>query len=163
MTNADASELPSHTESVRIAASPAVVWEMVTAMERYGESSSENTGGYWRKGPDGVAGTGQVGDQFVGINRRDGVEWKATVEVFERDEEKAYGFVTGGTDMNLALWRYELHPDGDGTTLIEHWTLRNPSFFLELGGEDEIARRTANAKESIAATLQAMKATAEGH
>ena len=130
-------------------------------MERYGEWSSENTGGYWRKGADGEPGTGQVGDQFVGINRRDGVEWKALVEIVERDEEKAYAFVTGGADMDLVLWRYELQPDGDGTMLIEEWTMRKPAFFLEQGGEAEVARRAANAKESIAATLQGMRTTAE--
>jgi uncharacterized protein YndB with AHSA1/START domain len=162
VSETDAGQLPTHTESVRIAASPAQVWELVTAMDRYGEWSSENTGGYWRKSADGEPGTGKVGDQFVGINRRDGVEWKAPVEIIERDEEKAYAFVTGGTEMDLALWRYELQPDGDGTLLIEQWTLRKPSFFIEQGGEAEVARRAANAKESIAATLQGMKATAEG-
>ena len=96
-------ELPSYTESIRIAAPRAQVWELVTAMERYGEWSSENTGGYWRKGEDGEPGTGLVGDQFVGINRRDGAEWKAPVEIIERDEERAFCFVTGGKDMDLAL------------------------------------------------------------
>jgi uncharacterized protein YndB with AHSA1/START domain len=159
-TNAD--QLPSHTDSVRIAAPPARVWELVTAMDRYGEWSSENTGGYWRKGADGEPGTGKVGDQFVGINRRDGVEWKALVEIVERDDEKAFAFVTGGSEMNLVLWRYELQPDADGTVLTEQWTMRKPSFFLDQGGEPEIARRAANAKESMAATLQGMKTAAEG-
>jgi hypothetical protein len=162
VSQGDAGLLPTHSDSVRIAAPPARVWELVTAMERYGEWSSENTGGYWRKGPDGVPGTGQIGDQFVGVNRRGGEEWKAPVEIVERDEGKSYAFVTGGSDLNLALWRYELQPDGDGTRLTEQWTLRNPSWFLERGGEPEVARRAANAKESMAATLKGMKATAEG-
>jgi uncharacterized protein YndB with AHSA1/START domain len=163
MSQSDAESLPSHTDSVRIDAPPARVWELVTAMERYGEWSSENTGGYWRKDADGVPGTGQIGDKFVGINRRDGVEWKALVEIIERDEERAYGFVTGGTEMNIAHWRYELQADGDGTVLVEQWTLRNPAYFLDQDdGEAQIAQRAANAKESIAATLQGMKATAEG-
>ena len=117
-------------------------------MERYGEWSSENTGGYWRKGPDGVPGTGQIGDQFVGINRRDGEEWKAPVEIVERDEEGAYAFVTGGREMNLVLWRYELQPDGDGTVLTEQWTMTNPAYFLERGGEEEVvtARRPRQRK-----------------
>jgi len=163
MSDPDAGQLPSHTDSIRIAAPPSAVWELVTAMERYGEWSSENTGGYWRKGADGAPGTGQIGDQFVGINRRDGVEWKALVEIVERDDERAYAFVTGGTEMNIAHWRYELQPDGDGTVLVEQWTLRNPAFFLEQAdGEAQIAQRAANAKESMAATLKGMKATAEG-
>ena len=155
-------DLPSHAESVRIAAPPSRVWELVTAMERYGEWSSENTGGYWRKGPDGVPGTGQVGDQFVGINRRDGAEWKAPVEIVERDEERVFAFVTGGTAMNLARWRYQLDDDGDGTRLTEDWELRNRAFFVDRGGDDEIARPAANAQESIGATLRGMKRTAEG-
>ena len=53
------------------------------------------------------------------------------MEVVERDEERAYAFVTGGKEMDLALWRYELQPDGDGTVLVEQWTLRKPSFFLD--------------------------------
>ena len=77
MSETDEGQLPTHTDSVRIEAPPARVWELVTAMERYGEWSSENTGGYWRKGADGVPGTGQVGDQFVGVNRR-------ALEVFSR-------------------------------------------------------------------------------
>ena len=97
------------------------MWALVTAMERYGEWSSENTGGYWRKGADGVPGTGRVGDQFVGINRRDGIEWKAPVEIVEREEGRSFAFVTGGTGLNLVLWRYELAADGDGTVLTEEW------------------------------------------
>jgi hypothetical protein len=157
----DAAGLPSHNDSIRIGAPPAEVWGLVTAMERYGEWSSENTGGRWRKGADGEVGTGKVGDQFVGINRRDGVEWKALVEVVEREEGRSYGFVTGGSEMNLVLWRYELQPDGDGTLLSEQWTMRNPEFFRKQGGEAEIAQRAANAKESISATLAGMKASAE--
>ena len=155
-------EVPSYTESIRIDAPRERVWALVTAMERYGEWSSENTGGYWRKGADGQPGTGRVGDQFVGINRRDGAEWKAPVEIVERDEERAFGFVTGGRDMDLARWRYELQ-DADGATLLtEEWQLRNRAYFMELGGEEEIARRAANARESIGATLRGMKTTAEG-
>jgi hypothetical protein len=154
-------DLPSHSESVRIAAPAARVWELVTAMERYGEWSSENTGGYWRKGPDGIPGTGQVGDKFVGINRRDGVEWKALVEVVEREEGRSYAFVTGGAEFDIVMWRYELEPDADGTVLTERWQLRNRAFYDDRGGDEEISRRAANARESIAATLQGMKAAAE--
>jgi uncharacterized protein YndB with AHSA1/START domain len=157
----NAADLPTQTDSIRIAAPPAKVWQLVTAMERYGEWSSENTGGRWRKGADGEPGTGKVGDQFVGVNRRDGTEWKGMVEIIEREEERSFAFVTGGTELNLAQWRYELEPDGDGTVLTESWTLTNPGFFREQGGDAELVRRASNAKESIAATLAGMKTTAE--
>ena len=83
------------------------------------------------------------------------------MEIIERDEPWAFAFVTGGRDLNLALWRYELTPDGDGTVLTEQWELRNLAFFAERGGDAEIARREANARESMAATLQGMKSAAE--
>jgi uncharacterized protein YndB with AHSA1/START domain len=154
-------EAPTYSESIHIAAPRAKVWDLVTAMERYGEWSSENTGGYWRKGIDGEPGTGLVGDRFVGVNRRDGTEWKGLVEIVERDDERAFAFVTGGTELNIVQWRYRLDDDGDGTRLTETWTLRNTEFYADRGGDAEIAQRAANAKESIGATLRGMKAAAE--
>ncbi len=150
-----------YAEAVSIAAPPSVVWRLVTAMDRYGEWSSENTGGYWRKGADGVPGTGAVGDEFVGINRRDGQEWKALVEIVERDEERAFAFITGGALGNFVHWRYQLEPEGDGTRLTEQWELRNLSPIMVEHGQAEVDKRVANAKESIGVTLANMKAAAE--
>ena len=153
--------LHTYSRSIGIDAPPAVVWQLVTAMERYGEWSSENCGGYWRKGPDGVPGTGQVGDQFVGINRRDGTEWKALVEIVEREEGRTFAFVTGGAQLNLVLWKYIVEPRGEGTELTEYWELRNLSPIMLERGEPEVAYRMANMRESIQATLEGIKRTAE--
>ena len=151
----------SHSESIEINASPEKVWSLVTAMYRYGEWSSENTGGYWRKNEEGIPGTGAVGDEFVGINRIGDDEWKALVEIIVREENKAFAFVTGGTAMNLIHWRYDLEPTDSGTTLTESWTLMNLSPLMIEHGDEEIQFRAANARESITATLQGMKAAAE--
>ena len=151
----------SHSESIEINASPETVWSLVTDMERYGEWSSENTGGYWRKNEDGVPGTGEVGDEFVGINRRGDDEWKALVEIIVREENKAFAFVTGGSAMNLIHWRYDIAPTDSGTTLTESWALMNLSPLMIEHGDEEIQYRAANAKESITATLKGMKAAAE--
>ena len=159
----NAAPIHQYSESVTVAAPPSEVWALVTAMDRYGEWSSENTGGYWRKKADGVPGTGEVGDEFVGINRRDGVEWKALVEIVEREEERVFAFITGGSAMNFVQWKYVLEPEGDGTRLSEHWELRNLSPPMVEGGEPEIAKRVANADESLHATLQGMKSTAEAN
>jgi hypothetical protein len=157
----DDAPLHTHAETVEIAAPAALVWSYVTAMERYGEWSSENTGGYWRKGPDGVPGTGKVGDQFVGINRRNGQEWKAPVEIIEREEGRSFAFVTGGTANNWVLWRYDLESTAEGCRLTESWALRNLSPIMVERGDAEVAYRVANAKESLRATLLAMKGAAE--
>lgn len=161
MTADENQPLYSHEESVAIAAPPQVVWDLVTAMERYGEWSSENHGGYWRKNADGVPYTGQVGEEFVGINRRDGQEWKGLVEIIERDEGKSFAFVTGGTVLNYVRWRYLVEPESDGTRLTEQWELRNLSPIMVDGGQTEVDRRVANAKESLAATLAGVKREAE--
>jgi len=152
----------SHSESIEIDASTDTVWSLITDMERYGEWSSENTGGYWRKNEEGVPGTGEVGDEFVGINRRGEDEWKALVEIIERKEGQSFAFVTGGSAMNLVHWRYDLEANGESTTLTESWALMNLSPLMIENGENEVQSRAANARESITATLQGMKAAAEG-
>ncbi len=150
------------TGSVDIAAPPAAVWELVTSLDRYGEWSNENTGGYWRKGEDGEPGTGQVGDMFVGVNRLDGEEWKAPVEIIQRVENEDFAFVTGGLEYNIALWRYQLEAIDGGTRLTESWTLRQLSPRMVENGDAELAYRTGNAERGIEATLAAMKAALEG-
>jgi hypothetical protein len=153
--------LQQHVDSIFIEAPPQRVWKLVTAMERYGEWSNENTGGYWRKGADGEPGTGQLGDQFVGINRRDGNEWKALVEIIRREEEREFAFVTGGLEHNMVLWRYLLEAEGTGTRLTESWTLRNVTPSMAEKGDSELAYRRNNAVSSMRATLEGMKAAAE--
>ena len=63
--------------------------------------------------------------------------------------------------MNLISWRYLITPNEDGVTLSEHWDLLNLSPMMIENGQPEIDKRAANAKESIGATLKAMKITAE--
>ncbi len=147
--------------TVDIAAPPEAVWELVTSLDRYGEWSNENTGGYWRKGEDGEPGTGQVGDMFVGVNKLDGEEWKAPVEIVQRVENRDFGFVTGGLDYNIVLWRYQLEPSEGGTRLTESWTLRQLSPRMIENGDSELEYRTGNAEKGIESTLAALKAALE--
>ena len=158
-----AEPIHTHSDSIEIAAPPERVWAMVVDMERYGEWSSENQGGYWRKGADGEPGTGEIGDMFVGINRLGDEEWKAPVEIVERDEGRSFGFVTGGMEYNIALWQYVVEPNGDGgTTLTENYELRTLSPRMKEFGQPEIDQRRQNMITSIRATLENMKAAAEG-
>ena len=151
----------THQDSVEIAAPPEVVYGLVTSMERYGEWSSENCGGYWRKDASGTPGSGGVGDQFVGINRRAGREWKAPVEIIEREPDRRFAFVTGGTDANIALWCYTLEPSGSGTRLTESYELRNLPPLLQEGGQPAVDDRMDAMRTSIRATLEGIKTCAE--
>jgi hypothetical protein len=89
------------------------------------------------------------------------VEWKALVEIIERDEGHTFGFVTGGAALNLVLWKYIVEPTGEGTRLTEYWELRNLSPIMVEKGEPEVAYRMANMRESMRATLEGIKRTAE--
>lgn len=151
----------SHEDAIDIAAPIAAVWGLVTAMDRYGEWSSENCGGYWRKDTEGVLGTGQVGHFFVGVNRIGETEWKAPVEIVERDDNRAFAFVTGGRDWNVAQWRYVLEPTASGTRLVEQYELRTLTPSMKEKGQPEIDERMKNMRTSIRATLQGIKAAAE--
>jgi hypothetical protein len=155
---------PMHVmeESIEIDARPEEVYALVCAMDRHGEWSTENCGGYWRKGPDGVPGTGKIGDQFVGINRQGEREWKAPVEIVEADPPRSWAFVTGGLDLNIALWKYIVEPSGSGTRLTEYYELRNPSPAMVEGGQAAVDERMAINRASMKATLAGIKAAAEG-
>lgn len=163
MSDTPTSDQPLHTheDSVEIGAPPGAVWGLVTAMDRYGEWSSENCGGYWRKNAEGVVGTGEVGDFFVGVNRLGDQEWKAPVEIVERDENRAFAFVTGGLAYNIARWRYVLEPTAQGTRLSEQYELRTLSPLMKENGQPEIDQRMLNMRTSIRATLLGLKAAAE--
>jgi uncharacterized protein YndB with AHSA1/START domain len=156
-----ADPIHTHQDSVEVAAPPEAVYRLVTAMERYGEWSSENAGGYWRKDASGTVGTGQVGDMFVGINRAGDREWKAPVEIVEREPNRTFAFVTGGREYDFALWKYTLESTGDGTRLIENYELRNLPPLLVEGGQPAIDARMHAMRTSIRATLEGMKRCAE--
>jgi hypothetical protein len=133
-----ADPIHTHRDSIDVAAPPEAVYRLVTAMERYGEWSSENAGGYWRKDSSGQVGTGEVGDMFVGINRAGDREWKAPVKIVEREPNRTFAFVTGGREHDIALWKYTLEPSATGTRLIEDYELRNLPQMLQEGGQPAI-------------------------
>lgn len=153
--------LRTYQDSIEIAATPERVFALVTSLDRYGEWSTENTGGYWRKGADGNPGTGKLGDQWVGINRRGETEWKAPVEIIEIDPPSCFAFVTGGMEHNIALWKYQLEATATGTKLTEYYELRNPFPGMTEGGDAAVEERMETNRQSIRATLQGMKAAAE--
>jgi hypothetical protein len=156
-----AEPIHTHQDSIDVAAPPEAVYRLVTSMERYGEWSSENAGGYWRKDASGNPGTGRVGDMFVGINRAGDREWKAPVEIVELDEPRTFAFVTGGREHDIALWKYTVEPQGSGTRLTEHYELRNLPPLLVEGGQPAIDARMEAMRTSIRATLEGMKRCAE--
>lgn len=149
----------SLSESVRVAAPPEKVWDLVSDVTRMGEWSPETVRASWRPGSSGPA----VGARFKGSNRRGLVRWTGPCEVTAAEPGREFAFVRvsridGGTD-----WRFTMEPDGDGTLLTETATQRRePAAPLQLVmrlmfGSD----RQDQVRQSMRQTIERVKAAAE--
>ena len=157
MPGTDASSNPDEV-SLRIAAPPDRVYEIVTDIAHMGRLSPECTGGRWLGDATGPA----VGAKFRGSNKRGIARWSTTNEVVEADPGRAFSFET---KQSGTRWTYRMEADGDGTLVTES---RAP--FKErplvarvfarfaLGGvdghEDEL-------RDGMRATLERLKTVAE--
>lgn len=144
--------------SLRIAASPARLYEIVTDVTKMGRLSPECTGGRWLGGATGPA----VGARFRGTNKRGWARWSTTNTVVVADPGKAFAFET---DQSGVRWRYDFEPDGDATMVTESraaWRERPmiARLFarLLLGGIDE---HDVELRDGMRATLERLKSVAE--
>jgi hypothetical protein len=107
--------------TVRMAASPAVVWDLVSDVTRIGEFSPETFEARWTRGSTGP----EVGAYFKGHVRRNGVGpvYWTLCRVTECVPEEDFGFVVemNGTDLNH--WRYQLRQVDGGTEVTESYEL----------------------------------------
>ena len=144
--------------SVRMAAPPAVVWDLVSDVTRIGEFSPETFEARWIRGATGP----EEGAQFKGHVRRNGVGptyWTlCTVTVCE--PERVFEFAVGPDAMAVNNWGYRLEPDGDGTRVTEYFRLE-PSlpvrlYWLALG-----PLRGRTNEKGMRTTLERMKQVLE--
>ena len=107
--------------TVTMAASPAVVWDLVSDVTRIGEFSPETFEARWTRGSTGP----QVGAHFKGHVRRNGVGpvYWTLCRVTECEPERDFGFVVeaGGREVNH--WRYRLRAVDGGTEVTESFEL----------------------------------------
>ena len=149
---------PADQVSLRIAAPPERVYEIVTDIAGMGRLSPECTGGRWLDGASGPA----VGARFKGTNKRGFARWSTTNEVVEAEPGRAFSFKTLQSGYQ---WTYRMEPDGDGTLVTER---RDPfrkrpavaKLFTQvlLGGEDS---HTDELRAGMQATLERVRALAE--
>ena len=148
-----------HQESIDVAAPPAAVYALVSDMPRMGEFSPETVGGRWADGA-----TGSVGDSYFGDNKIGDREWTVECLVTVADQDAAFEWVTGAAaeDGPYVRWRYDCAGNGaGGTTVTETWDVETlPPTLRQLTGE-QLAGRTQQVQRAMAATLAAIKATAE--
>ena len=112
MPDAHDSGHPGDSVSLRIAASPDRLYEIVSDPSGMGRLSPECVGGAWVGGATGPA----VGATFKGRNKRGIARWSTKNRVVEADPGKAFAFETQQSGVR---WTYRFQPDGDGTVVTE--------------------------------------------
>ncbi|WP_182377362.1 SRPBCC family protein [Nocardioides sp. WS12] len=144
-------------QSIRINATPARVWELVSDVCRMPEWSPQVTSTRLRSGFD----LG-LGAEFTNRNREGELEWTTHAEIVRFDPEKELSFKVV---ENWAIWTFRLEADGEGTLLTQ--TRDTPDGLSDLskeltdgffGGQDPfLATLTAGMQQ----TLERIKAAAE--
>ena len=140
--------------SVEIAAPPALVWSLVTDIERMGEWSPETYRAEWLDGATGPA----VGARFRGWNRRPFRQrWSTRPRVRVCDEPHEFAFALGLERSDFVVWRYRLEPAGDGTDVTESVTVRGWALY----GLLRPRRRERQLVDGMRQTLARLKEAAE--
>ena len=116
-------KLDHDTVSRHIAADPATIYELVADVTRTPEFSPEIVDCQWLHGATGPA----VGAQFKARNkmpRRPTFSNKPVVTTVEPGRTFAFSRTEpfGGT----VQWRYDFTPEGDGTLVVESYTVTKP-------------------------------------
>ncbi|MEO3939080.1 SRPBCC family protein [Dermatophilaceae bacterium Soc4.6] len=155
----------THTETVRVAASPEQVYALVTDIARTGEWSPICQSCWWDEGAL-VDGAPRVGSGFTGRNVTPDRTWETHSTVIAADPGKAFAWEVG---EGLVSWAYTMAPVEDAselTELTESWAFLPAGlelFRTRFGerAEHEITVRAEAAHAGIPVTLAAIRAVAE--
>ncbi len=150
----------SHEASVHIARSPEELFDLVSDVTRMGEWSPVCTACWWAEG-DGP----RVGARFTGRNEVPERTWETTSEVVAAEPGREFAWVVAEPPTG-ARWGYTFEAVEGGTKVTEAWELPpdGVAFFENVFGDDadaQITTRSDAAAKGIAATLAAIKETAE--
>jgi len=147
-----------HSDSIVIARSPEVVYDLVSDITRMGEWSPVCKECWWDEGAGPT-----VGAWFTGRNVLPDRTWETKSEVVAADRGNEFAFVVGGT---LTRWGYTFEPVDGGTRVTESWNAL-PGIVAMLeerfgdNADAALEERYQLARTGIPATLAAIKKTAE--
>lgn len=159
MTDIDLADF-DYDQTIVIAASPAVLHEMISDVTRMGEWSPTNTGGVWDD---------DAHVWFVGRNEMPGRVWKTRCRVEVNKPGAEFAFVVCGQEAEAEYirWSYEFTPTDDGAEVTESWQLL-PDYLTLIADrypdDDHVAilkERREWAADAIDATLTSLKLVAE--
>jgi len=150
---------------VHVAAPPATVWPLVCDIDLPARFSSEFCGGSWVDG-DGP----ELGARFRGRNQHPlAGEWETTSTIVGFEPQRLFAWAVSDVDNPAATWRFELEAE-DGGTRLRQWVRLGPGpsgmtrFIASMPDKEEliIERRLAEHRANMTATVEGIKALAEG-
>lgn len=147
-------------------APPSRVWDVIADIDLPARFSEEFQGAQWLDDATGPA----VGARFVGRNRHPAVgEWETTSHIVACVPGRVLEWAVTDPEHPSASWRFELSPEGDGCRL-KQWMRIGPgrsglSVAIDSMPDKEeriIARRQDEHRANMTATIEGIKALAEG-
>lgn len=139
-----------------IAATPDVVWGLVSDLPRMGDWSPENDGGEWVKGSTGPA----VGAKFKGRNANGSKSWSTLSTVIDASPGKRFAFLVAVGPFKIAEWSFDIDAIGEGCRATETWTDRRGGLMKKLGAkasgvDDRVAHNRAGMEQTLAGVAAA--------
>jgi uncharacterized protein YndB with AHSA1/START domain len=157
---------PTAEAEVYVAAPLERVWALVSDINLPARFSTEFQGAEWLD----EAAEPAVGRRFVGRNDHPAIgRWETTSEIVACEPPHMFCWAVSGAASPSATWRFELIAEGDGTRL-RHWMQMGPApsglnVAIDAMPDKEeriIARRQAEHESNMRATVEGIKALAEG-
>jgi hypothetical protein len=144
--------------TVRMAASPEVVWDLVSDVTRIGEFSPETFEAKWTRGSTGP----EVGAYFKGHVKRNGVGpvYWTLCRVTECVPREDFGFVVEAAGREVNHWRYQLEAVDGGTEVTESFELQ-PTGLLKVYWALLGPLRGRTNERGMRQTLERIRAIAE--
>ena len=147
-----------YSESIVVARSPEVLYDLVSDVTRMGEWSPVCQACWWDDG-DGP----RAGAWFTGRNELPERTWETRSQVVAADRGREFAFEV---NSGWVRWGYAFAAVDSGTQVTESWEFLPAGIagFHDRygnGAEAQIANRTEAAHQGIPATLAAIKKAAE--
>jgi hypothetical protein len=146
--------------TLHIVVAPEKLYALVSDVQRMGEWSPETQKGEWLDGATGPV----VGARFKGTNKRGPFRWSTKPRVVAADEGKLFAFAVPHSGKDMTKWSYRFEPEGDGTKVTESFELLLdvPWYFNLTERLMGVKDRKADLEAGMRATLERLKAAAEG-
>jgi uncharacterized protein YndB with AHSA1/START domain len=147
--------------SIDVAASPEVLWGLVSDLARMGEWSPECTGVKWAGSAPGPAGP-SVGAVFKGKNRNGIRRWSTKGTIMAVDPNRRIAWDIAALGLPGSRWGYAIEPSDGGCRVTESWEDKRGGVLKFLGPlATGVKDRAAHNEAGMRKTLDRLKAAAE--